>query len=271
MNTPREHQSTKSNALNLFNGVHWGLLFLICLASTSLAATPKAMDQKLDRIFIFSAVDEEGSSIIVRNQSEKNKPMIFGSTSAEGLEKIREAIQQSTTPELAARLRLTPTSLNYFLKTWEDLRKTEPSLSASIIPDTQEVAAALELLQQQGFSRSEAALELGTDVPVFCPIPAIYAEDKNPTDHHRLTGKRFIPCSLSANALQEIIANHLKRNQTTIIPIPLWKLIAQLSKESDAAVSSTEILAHPSVIQGLETAQREKHVFRHTMANTSTP
>ena len=108
---------------------------------------------------------------------------------------MREAIRASTDPSAEGKLRFTPTTLNYFLQRWKSYRAQLPSLAASIIPDSVERDAAIRLLQQQGLSSKEAAEEIGSDVPVFCPVPAIYAEDKGTTVRRRSSGEKSIPVS----------------------------------------------------------------------------
>jgi len=251
-------------------------LLLLVLGATSaplssIAATPEAIDAKLDRIFVLTAIDETGSPVIITPANQASAPRVYASVSTTGLNEVREAIRASTNPSVEGKLRFTPTTLNYFLQKWKSFREQLPSLSASIIPDSTERDAAIRLLQQQGLSTTAAAAEIGSDVPVFCPVPAIYAEDKGTTVHRRSSGKKFIPCTFSMTTLLAILKDRPDQASIAVVPVPLWKMINALKKESDAAVSSIEVLAHPSLLTGIETAKRNKHFIRGVRAGSQAP
>ena len=57
----------------------------------------------------------------------------------------------------------------------------------------------------------------------------------------------------------------------TVVPVPLWKMINALKKESDAAVSSIEVLAHPTLLTGIESAKRNKHFVQGVLAGSQAP
>ena len=238
------------------------ILGLFLAAHTQLcakAATPQAIDQKLDRIFLFAAVDETGEPVIVKPTNKAASPSIYASVSTTGLNGLKSAIRSSTNPSAEDQLRLTPVTLAFFLQTWSRYRSQMPTLAARIISDGIERESALRLLQQQGFSAKEALEEMGSDVPVFCPVPAIYAEDKNTTTHNRTSGKKFIPCSFSLTTLMSIVDAKPNLSPTTVVPIALWKLINALKDDKDSAITTIEILAHPTLLTGMEAATEKKN------------
>ena len=253
-----------------------GSVLLLVLGAThaslrSIAATPEVMDEKLDRIFVLTAIDQTGAPVIITPANKSSAPKIYAAVSTTGLDEVREAIRESTDPSAEGKLRFTPTTLNYFLQRWKSYRAQLPSLAASINPDSTERDAAIRLLQQQGLSSTAAAEEIGSDVPVFCPIPAIYAEDKGTTVHRRSSGKKFIPCSFSASTLMAILKERPDQPSITVVPVPLWKMINALKKESDAAVSSIEVLAHPTLLTGIEAAKHNKHFVQGVLAGSQAP
>lgn len=232
----------------------------------SSAATPHAIDRKLDRIFIFMAIDKTGTALIVSPASISEPPHLYASVSISGLEVVRQAVLGSINPSLSSEIRLTPVTLKYYLDVWKNYRKSHPSILATIIPDTTERSVALRLLQDQGLTMNEAQAELGSDVPVFCPIPAVYAQDTNQTVHNRSTGQNFIPCSFSYSPLDVLIKTYRERENTSLVPLPLWKLIALLAKETEGSVNSIEILAHPTLVTGMRAANRRNHFTPSSLA-----
>lgn len=235
------------------------------------AATPQAIDEKLDRIFVLTAIDASGNPVVLQPSDKSRAPSIYAAVSISGLAEIRKAAKASTTPQIETQIKLTPTTLNYFLNEWKKIRSRESGLNARILPDRQEQVTAVELLKQIGKTEKEALSEIGSDVPVFCPVPAIYAEDAKLTIHNRPTGSKFIPCSFSAEILHSLIKSSQNRAATALVPVPLWKLIQALKNESNAAVSSLEVLAHPTLLSGMQTARRFRQFTSGNFAGVTSP
>lgn len=224
--------------------------------ASALAASPQLVDAKLDRIFIFSAVNAQGKLLIVRSDNDKSKDYVYGVVSRQTLPTLQALIKRSSNPLEAQQVKLIPTSLKYLLQAWRLLKGSDPDLNIAVIADKDEYRYALDLLRKQGLTDSQAVQELGFDPPVFCPKPAVYAEDKRITEHRRLTGNRFIPCSFSFPTLKDITSGYLQRNETSIVPIPLSGFIKELVNESDSAINALEVIAHPSIVETMQTNRR---------------
>jgi hypothetical protein len=263
MTTSASFQSFRGTKFFLAGSAHalaYALAIAINLGTLrpAVGATPEAINEKLDRIFILTAVDEAGNPLIIKANTQKASKTIYASISTLGYATIQSAIQGSSNPAEHPSFKLIPESLGYFLRTWANLRNADPTISASIIPDPAETRIALALLEGQGMSKNEARSSLGSDATVFCPVPAVFAEETTKTFHRRKSGTKFIPCSFSESTLREILRDALAKDQVAIVPLPLWQFIKNLSKESDDAITSVEVVAHPTLIKGMDSAWRSK-------------
>ena len=239
-------------------------IVIVALSSCAVAATPRMLSDKLDRIFILTAVGLDGNILVTKSPDGATKS-IYATISSSGYLPIKGLINKDYANGKAPVFKLITESLGHFLDTWENLRRLDKSISAVIVPDSDEVKSAYNLLLTQGISRNEAEKLIGADAVVFCPVPAVYAEEYRDTYHHRNSGYRFIPCSFSEATLRKVLMEPLDRKQTTILPLPLWSFIRQLSTEKDESINSIEVIAHPSVGEGIDSAIKNKNFTRDTL------
>ena len=239
-------------------------ILLVFASSSPLAASPRSIGNKLDRIFILTAVDLDGNVLVVKS-SDGSRKTIYSSISSSGFNTIRDLINQSVSGGKAPAFKLIPESLGYFLGSWENLRRLDQSISAVVVPDGAEVQNAINLLTAEGVQKKEAERLIGVDAVVFCPAPAVYAEEYRDTYHHRRTGAKFIPCSFSEATLRQVLKEPLERKQTELIPLPLWDFVRHLSTEKDEVINPIEVIAHPSVGDGIDSAVKNKSFIRDTL------
>jgi hypothetical protein len=222
-----------------------GALAITALAM-GLSQPARALDDagvatKLAQIPVLVPTDGNGKPLIV-NQTVNGQatPVLFGAFSPEAAEALAGQVISTQTK---VKPQFSPANLIAFEELFTTLRKQQPSLIRSYVPDPVQQPAVVGLLVEQGAKPADALQAARTQPVVFCPDPLVQVNIKR--DQSTQT---TVPCGLDFREMAIfVLGPRLQAKRPGLVALPLDRLVALLKQLKGTDGDNLRIVASPSM------------------------
>lgn len=228
-----------SGATTLASTVALATLSVATAASPLRALEPAEVRAKFSEIVVLAPVDSSG---VLRTTPNAGVIAALSPDAAVVIQK--RWLANDVAGKRQSPLRFQRMSLTDFESAALELRRKNPDLAITYVPDPEQQDISGELLQQQGVQASAAIDKAAREIFAFCPDPLIrISTSANPGNQPNV----IVPCALDFTTIAILVnrSNLTSQSSTVVKAYSLPELLAFLGQQSGPDAQNLKILPMP--------------------------